>query len=105
MKIERAWLRIIVSVVVGGIAGFAFCVVVVQAPGPTAAAARVVFICAAFLAGPFVASVLTHVLTPREKQDGYTRCGKCGYILTGLPEPRCPECGTPFDEQLLRKND
>lgn len=23
-------------------------------------------------------------------------CGKCGYDLRGLPEPRCPECGTPF---------
>jgi len=24
-------------------------------------------------------------------------CTKCGYDLRGLPEPRCPECGTPFD--------
>ena len=24
-------------------------------------------------------------------------CGKCGYDLRGLPLPRCPECGTPFD--------
>jgi hypothetical protein len=23
-------------------------------------------------------------------------CVKCGYNLTGLTEPRCPECGTPF---------
>ena len=22
-------------------------------------------------------------------------CLKCGYDLRGLPEPRCPECGTP----------
>ena len=24
-------------------------------------------------------------------------CAKCGYYLRGLPEPRCPECGTPFE--------
>lgn len=25
------------------------------------------------------------------------RCLGCGYLLTGLPENRCPECGRPFD--------
>ncbi len=25
--------------------------------------------------------------------DNETRCRKCGYILRGLTEPRCPECG------------
>jgi len=24
-------------------------------------------------------------------------CLKCGYDLRGLPEPRCPECGMPFN--------
>jgi len=24
---------------------------------------------------------------------GPTRCGRCGYRLAGLREPRCPECG------------
>jgi hypothetical protein len=27
--------------------------------------------------------------------DEHARCGNCGYILTGLVEPRCPECGKP----------
>ena len=26
-------------------------------------------------------------------------CVKCGYNLTGLPEPRCPECGTKIRQQ------
>ena len=26
-------------------------------------------------------------------------CEQCGYDLRGLPEPRCPECGTPFDPE------
>ena len=97
MKIERAWLRIIVSVIAGGIAAVAFYVVVGAAvmsrAGRTGGAALVVFLCVAFLVGPFVASVLTHVLTPRAVNDEHTRCGKCGYILKGLTEPRCSECG------------
>ena len=28
--------------------------------------------------------------SPRDRE---TRCRKCGYILRGIPEPRCPECG------------
>ncbi|MEW6250587.1 MAG: hypothetical protein AB1716_08055 [Planctomycetota bacterium] len=31
-------------------------------------------------------------LTARAREDE-TRCRKCGYILRGLSEPRCPECG------------
>lgn len=27
----------------------------------------------------------------------HKRCLDCGYILDGLPEPRCPECGRAFD--------
>ena len=27
-------------------------------------------------------------------------CIKCGYDLRGLPEPRCPECGTPFERDV-----
>jgi hypothetical protein len=35
----------------------------------------------------------------RRYQAGY--CGVCRYSLRGLTEPRCPECGTSFDEDLL----
>lgn len=36
-----------------------------------------------------------HALRPRKRLiDGNTWCGQCGYLLKGLVEPRCPECGT-----------
>jgi hypothetical protein len=34
---------------------------------------------------------------PIEEQFGVPRCRNCYYVLENLPEPRCPECGTPFD--------
>ncbi|MGQ9648561.1 MAG: hypothetical protein ACUVXJ_00435 [Phycisphaerae bacterium] len=30
-------------------------------------------------------------------------CAKCQYDLTGLPQERCPECGTPFRWEEVRK--
>lgn len=30
------------------------------------------------------------------RRDNETRCRKCGHILRGLSEPRCPECGEPI---------
>ena len=35
------------------------------------------------------------------KQRNPWICVQCGYLLRGLTEPRCPECGTPFDPKLL----
>lgn len=29
----------------------------------------------------------------RSGRDNECRCRKCGYILRGISEPRCPECG------------
>jgi membrane protein DedA with SNARE-associated domain len=40
------------------------------------------------IVGPCVAALLAH--WPRDHE---TRCRKCGYILRGISEPRCPECG------------
>lgn len=41
-----------------------------------------------------VTLAVNHRLTfARVPSNGHTRCGHCGYILKGLVEPRCPECG------------
>ena len=47
-----------------------------------------------FVAYPIVA-LIRGVRRRLRQRHGY--CRKCGYNLTGLPEPRCPECGTRFD--------
>ncbi len=39
-----------------------------------------------------VAGVLIRALV-KPRRDAETRCRKCGYILRGLVEPRCSECG------------
>jgi len=40
-----------------------------------------------------VYGLLTRRLGSRPLMDGETRCRECGYILRGISEPRCPECG------------
>jgi hypothetical protein len=35
-------------------------------------------------------------------RERHKRCLGCGYILDGLPENRCPECGRAFDPSDLR---
>jgi hypothetical protein len=44
---------------------------------------------------PMTAAVFTFawLRSGRAPGDGYLHCLKCGYILKGLSEPRCPECG------------
>jgi hypothetical protein len=37
--------------------------------------------------------LLTRRLGPRPPSEKETLCRKCGYILRGISEPRCPECG------------
>jgi hypothetical protein len=36
----------------------------------------------------------------RHYRRKHGRCARCGYLLTGLTEPRCPECGTPIDSAV-----
>ena len=35
--------------------------------------------------------------TSKDRGHDSGNCAWCGYPLCGLPEPRCPECGTAFD--------
>ncbi len=46
-------------------------------------------------------------LRPKEKDEWKfplpPTCGECGYNLTGLPQNRCPECGTSFDWREVRQ--
>jgi hypothetical protein len=42
----------------------------------------------------------------REPSGGYgatIRCPQCGYDLTGLPAPRCPECGSAYVEAVINR--
>jgi hypothetical protein len=44
---------------------------------------------------PFAVAILmfSKLYRRRLRDTEYLRCLKCGYILKGLSEPRCPECG------------
>lgn len=57
-----------------------------------------------FGSGLFAVSIASHFWHRRwlRKRFPSAHCPKCGYNLKGLTEPRCPECGVPFDEKLLK---
>jgi len=42
---------------------------------------------------PLALAMGVYVWKLRPRRDGITRCGWCGYVLKGLREARCPECG------------
>ncbi len=51
----------------------------------------------AFIVPVGAALLAYHTLRPlTPSKDGHTWCGHCGYLLKGLTEPRCPECGVPI---------
>jgi hypothetical protein len=57
--------------------------------------------------GAIIATVVIAQITERLTRQGapnVPQCDACGYILLGLTEPRCPECGYPFSPTLLRSD-
>ncbi len=52
----------------------------------------VVLVLLAIVPGMVAYGLLTHHFGP-QASDRESRCRQCGYILRGLSEPRCPECG------------
>lgn len=46
-----------------------------------------------FVPGWLAAVALFAWLWSPDATDGELHCRRCGYILRGLSEPRCPECG------------
>ncbi len=36
------------------------------------------------------------LILSKERDRNPERCANCGYLLRGLSESRCPECGKPF---------
>jgi hypothetical protein len=50
------------------------------------------------LAFGFVRRSVRRALRRQLTEAGMPMCVDCGYDLRGQTEPRCPECGTPFDQ-------
>jgi hypothetical protein len=68
---------------------------------PGMAIVLVYWICVGAVVGllwPSIGRVLG-LTRPSVPESQLPTCQTCGYSLKGLPEPRCPECGTPFGQE------
>lgn len=91
----RATIALLAALVAGG--GLSFLILAVPWP----AGHRMTFLSWAFWGNGILklalAMTVYGMLTRRYYQRSYfereTRCRQCGYILRGITEPRCPECG------------
>lgn len=59
--------------------------------GDSAFRLRIAWVLSSLFCSHYVSSA--YVLRRRLTMDTETRCRKCDYILRGISEPRCPECG------------
>ena len=93
-RIENLALRVVVATVAGSVSGVLVLFALAVWMQPMTLALEV-----AMLGGCLVITSLTtvgalYVIGARSfRQDGHTYCGHCGYILKGITEPRCSECG------------
>jgi hypothetical protein len=55
-------------------------------------------VCVAAAVGLLILAVGYVVWDTARRRGRSPRCSKCGYMLVGLTERRCPECGEPFSE-------
>jgi ABC-type Co2+ transport system permease subunit len=92
------WRRFILAVVSGAgttWVGLFVASIMVDMLAPQGPLLPVIFFVAALpvaVLGAFVAAMVASTYR-RRRPDRETRCRKCGYILRGITEPRCPECG------------
>ena len=95
MKIQSVTYRIVLAVIVAWAAGVVvwLAMVVLLTLKPMYLPLLVEIGVPFLLFCPVVTAIAFWRLTPPLAPDGHTRCGKCGYILKGLTEPRCSECG------------
>ena len=93
-RIENLALRVLAATVAGSVSGALVLFLVTVWMQPVTSAQVL-----AMIGGGLVVTSLTtvgafYVLGGRPFQhDGHTYCGHCGYILKGITEPHCSECG------------
>jgi len=58
------------------------------------------FVIMAYGCGSRFAAMLRHWLIDHRKLRRLPQCDVCGYLLYGLTEPRCPECGSAFEKPI-----
>ena len=95
MMLRRTWVRVLIAASTGLASGWLTVLVVWTLTGlrPIDQLEAAAFVVTIIL--PPVVAALTYpfiVYLSRDRDDE-TRCRKCGYILRGITEPRCPECG------------
>ena len=94
MKIQSETYRLIVSLIIVWImAGVLIMAMATAALWIWDISRLIVFFLPSLFLAPLASIFVFWRLTPPHAPDGHTRCGKCGYILKGLTEPRCSECG------------